>query len=63
MLTISSKSIILNVTCITPTIYPPVIKIPVDRASPIGKVSSHPKSKLNGSIGVVQKPSKTIANN
>jgi hypothetical protein len=42
-----------------PTIYDPVIKIPVLKASPTGKVSSHPNSKPNGKIGKILKPSIT----
>ena len=41
-------------------ICPAVTKTPVVRASPTGKTISHPKSKVMGSIGVVENPNKNI---
>jgi hypothetical protein len=38
------------------TIYPAVINIPVESASPIGKTNSHPKSSVRGIIGVIVNP-------
>ena len=51
----------MYLTSTTPTIWPPLIKMPVDKASPTGKVSSQANSKEMGITGVVKKPMSPIA--